>query len=525
MLQKKLHFYFMSPLDKWRIKRRFPLKALFQFLKIILVTTQIMYFGNEMASYLNYEDNTRTAFREMLLNGWDATREIFTYPPSSGTFAVYTSDTFYSSIDYAIIKYSNLTLQSVGTFAYDSDSNYHSTLTKPLKDQFPTVLFEMEAHQKRHIDPSKYIFNFNNQIITEYLKISNLYPAGDDRWQRFNSKEYFNMKNFSINFGTLLSLRIRFPLRTIYLNEESNLIRCYDLNVTIWYDNSDHDGKIPIQLTTERRVQQCKTTLNKQLPIGNQYYSTTNWPLVTNWLVIVLCSISIILCIRSLYRGQLLRIETDQFFYECFERRLTFSESMEFVDLWILMIAVNDLLIILGTTLKIRLESSDIISGAIYTNCSLMLGIGNLLVWIGMLRYLSYFKSYNILIITIRRSIPNILRGFCFCGWVVLGPYHLKFRTISSTSECLFSLMNGDDMFATFFSTDVISHNVIWWFSRIYFYLFISLAIYVIVSLFIAIILDSYESIRDYYSANEVIDLKSPLQKFIEEYPVDNVHG
>ena len=72
--------------------------------------------------------------------------------------------------------------------------------------------------------------------------------------------------------------------------------------------------------------------------------------------------------------------------------------------------------------------------------------------------------------------------------------------------------MNGDDMFATFFSTDVISHNVIWWFSRIYFYLFISLAIYVIVSLFIAIILDSYESIRDYYSANEVIDLKSPLQ-------------
>ncbi|KAH9521899.1 Mucolipin-2 [Dermatophagoides farinae] len=38
-----------------------------------------------------------------------------------------------------------------------------------------------------------------------------------------------------------------------------------------------------------------------------------------------------------------------------------------------------------------------------------------------------------------------------FCGWVVLGPHHLKFRTLSSTLECLFSLINGDDMFATFF--------------------------------------------------------------------------
>lgn len=60
MLQRKLRFYFMSPIDKWRIKRRFPLKLLFQLVKIILVTAHIMTFGNEMSDYLNYEDNTRT---------------------------------------------------------------------------------------------------------------------------------------------------------------------------------------------------------------------------------------------------------------------------------------------------------------------------------------------------------------------------------------------------------------------------------------------------------------------------------
>ncbi len=60
MLQRKLRFYFMSPIDKWRLKKRFPLKLLFQLVKIILVTAQILSFGNEMSDYLTYEDNTRT---------------------------------------------------------------------------------------------------------------------------------------------------------------------------------------------------------------------------------------------------------------------------------------------------------------------------------------------------------------------------------------------------------------------------------------------------------------------------------
>ncbi|XP_075584657.1 LOW QUALITY PROTEIN: mucolipin-3-like [Dermatophagoides farinae] len=93
-------------------------------------------------------------------------------------------------------------------------------------------------------------------------------------------------------------------------------------------------------------------------------------------------------------------------------------------------------------------------------SCSLFLGICNLLVWFPLLRYFAYFQSYNILLLTLKKSFPNVLRfclcaflvygGFCFCGWVVLGPHHLKFRTLSSTLECLFSLINGDDMFATF---------------------------------------------------------------------------
>lgn len=87
--------------------------------------------------------------------------------------------------------------------------------------------------------------------------------------------------------------------------------------------------------------------------------------------------------------------------------------------------------------------------------------------------------------------------GFCFCGWIVFGPYHFKFRQLSTTTECLFALINGDDMFETFalLRSDTSS---IWWFSRIYLYLFVSLFIYVVLSLFIALIMDAYEIIKQY---------------------------
>jgi hypothetical protein len=40
-LRAKLRFFFMSPCWKWHLKRQFPWKAWFQFIKIIIVTIQV----------------------------------------------------------------------------------------------------------------------------------------------------------------------------------------------------------------------------------------------------------------------------------------------------------------------------------------------------------------------------------------------------------------------------------------------------------------------------------------------------
>ncbi len=122
-----------------------------------------------------------------------------------------------------------------------------------------------------------------------------------------------------------------------------------------------------------------------------------------------------------------------------------------------MMICVNDILIIVGSVLKELIELGET-AGDLWNFCSVFLGTGSILVWIGMLRYLGFFDTYNVLILTLKGALPNVIRfticagmvysGYLLCGFVVFGPYHFKFTTLDSTSECLFSLINGKRSFA-----------------------------------------------------------------------------
>lgn len=226
-----------------------------------------------------------------------------------------------------------------------------------------------------------------------------------------------------------------------------------------------------------------------------------------NSFVIVICLISFALCTRALYRAVLLRKLTVTFFHETYNgQELSFDGRMEFVNFWYVMIICNDILLVIGSAMKEQIESSDFKADG-WNVCSVLLGLGNMLVWFGVLRYLGFFKAYNIVILTIKQSAPKITRfllaamliyaGFTFCGWLVLGPYHFKFRSLSVTSECLFAMINGDELFPTF---QMMSSKslMLWWFSRIYLYSFLSLYIYVVLSLFISVIMDAYDTVKKF---------------------------
>ena len=67
---------------------------------------------------------------------------------------------------------------------------------------------------------------------------------------------------------------------------------------------------------------------------------------------------------------------------------------------------------------------------------SIIVGLAVFAQWCGILRFLSYFDKYNMLLLTLRLSIPSVVRffvcagilylAFLFCGWLVLGAYHPK---------------------------------------------------------------------------------------------------
>jgi mucolipin len=230
--------------------------------------------------------------------------------------------------------------------------------------------------------------------------------------------------------------------------------------------------------------------------------------LAINITVLVVCAASLLLCLRALLRAQLLRHETEDFLRGRHGWRLTAHERLEFLNLWYVMICINDVLLILASLAQLAIELR-LVNGELWDLTSLLLGTGSLLVWFGLLRYLGFFRTYNVLILTMKGAAPNILRfllcagllyaGFALAGWLILGPYHYKFSSLMTTSETLFSLINGDDMFASFDSFPRDKAAAVWVYSRVYLYLFVCLFTYVVLSLFISIIMDTYEIIKHCY--------------------------
>ncbi|CAM1306042.1 MCOLN2 (predicted) [Pycnogonum litorale] len=323
----------------------------------------------------------------------------------------------------------------------------------------------------------------------------------------FSTEIFLKNNNFSISFSRLKSAHLKFSIKSVFLKSLKpwDLPDCYKFKISINFDNSNHDGLIAINMDIDFVRLVCHG--NIQYADKNIEQNVIDDVLVAA--VIIMCMTSMILCSRALYRAQTLRVETVLFFKRQYNKNLPWKDKMEFLNLWYITIIINDVLIISGSILKLIIAHTDALTSShndLYILCTISLGVGNLLMWCGVLRYFGFFPKYNILILTLKKALPDVLRyllcvvfifmGFAICGWLVLGPYHYKFRTLLRTFQCLFALVNGDDMFATFQMVSKDAKVVIDWFCMIYLYSFVSLFIYIVLSLFIAVIMEAYELIK-----------------------------
>lgn len=322
---------------------------------------------------------------------------------------------------------------------------------------------------------------------------------------------------------------LNFKLRTIHFSPKSGDQKpeCYKISVSIVFDNSRHTGQVHIGLSTViSYVNVCNGRVIKGVGLGID----TLIMAITDIIVLLLCVFSLALCFRALIKAHLLKNKAIDYFENMFKVKMSISDQLDFLNLWYVMIVVNDILIIVGTISKISIEFRDF-DNSLFTLTGILLGMGALLVYVGVLRYFGFFNQYNILILTMKKSIPSMLRfmscaivlyvGFLIAGWVIIGPYSMKFRTLGESSEALFSLMNGDDMFATFYTIND-SNTTIKVFGTIYIYCFVSMFIYVVLSLFIAIIMDAYEVVKDRYSYGLAVE-RSSLKDFVATAPSPGV--
>nr|NVI71433.1 transient receptor potential cation channel, mucolipin ortholog [Cucujiformia] len=387
--------------------------------------------------HVNYTWDNRITFSHLFLKGWDATREINSYPPTAGPLAIYEVDDFYSTIDFAFDGYSNIS-KAIGTYSYTNEDNSMSDMVLCLY-----------SYKKAEIFGFNESYVFDSQIVKSCTNISH---DLDD--EIFNSKIY--LESLEIKFSALVRATLDFSVKTVNFKSGGRITppNCYQFDITILFDNEDHDGQMVVTLDAESLRLNCKGDI--EYVTGNEI----NWLLrsILNYLVIFICLLSFALCGRAIWRAQQLRQITESFFLTTYNKKLSSGDQRKFFNLWYAMIIVNDVLIIIGSSIQEQIEKEGFTSDQ-WNVCSVFLGVGNLLVWFGVLRYLGFFKTYNVVILTLEKAAPQVARfllcailiyaGFTFCGWLVLGPYHLKFKSLSTTSECLFSLINGDDMFAT----------------------------------------------------------------------------
>ncbi|XP_005923488.1 mucolipin-2 [Haplochromis burtoni] len=491
-LRDDLRYYFMSPCEKYRARRHIPWKMGVQILKIIMVTTQLVLFGLNNQLVVSYKEENTMALKHLFLKGYSGLDE------DDYSVAVYTKHDVYESLFYVMDQYSQLGQLSVGPISYAEDEN---------GKLLPLTICK-EYYRRGSVEPSDEIYDIDAQLETVCMSHD---PNTANLWRAENSS-FFNL-----DFYRLVDIKITFQLKGINLQtvRSRELPDCYSFFVTITFDNQCHSGKVKLFLDIDAESSACR-----DWKISGTAQKNTHYLLVFDAFVILMCLTSAVLCTRSIILAVRLLQRFSRFFHENFNRKVCEDDQREFLNGWYLLVIVSDLFAIIGSILKMEIQAKNLTN---YDVCSIFLGTSTLLVWVGVIRYLGYFQKYNVLILTMKAAFPKVLRfcccagmiylGYTFCGWIVLGPYHEKFEGLSLVAECLFSLLNGDDMFTTFAQLKD-KNTLVWLFSRAYLYSFISLFIYMVLSLFIALITDAYETIKSYQKNGFP---QTDLQKFLHE--------
>lgn len=217
-----------------------------------------------------------------------------------------------------------------------------------------------------------------------------------------------------------------------------------------------------------------------------------------NIIILILAFTQAMLTISQLYRRTTLvnsvqnyRASTATVIWD----NLDFEDKLKFIDLWVIFAFIGNICQILGCF-------SVLVIGNIALNVNeTVIGLGCFFSWISVIQHLKQYHTTYIVIDTLSRSFHRLGPYICgvlpiFMAFVLLGMcLFWKTGNYSNLSDALiisYTMVNGDNLFQNMSQ----NYQAAGLFGEIYCYAFLLFFISVVQNIFIAIIVDGFQSLR-----------------------------
>ena len=452
-----------------RSRGRVPWKLIFQAFKLLLLTTLVLFFGQQKFQLRLVLNAYQRNLGYLLIKDYEPSDKL-TGPVIHRHYEIA------DAASHSLINYFNITKSAVGIFGFNVDGKNETVLPLLCITQFDGA----------DVDVSQWMFKFD-EVSTE-----NCTPIDCRNDTKLACRaKVFN--KFPVSFDGFVNLKITFQIRSIFLSVKSRP-KCVLLYALYTLENELMSGAITNQFELTYDEVPCNDKSNYNPKSEFSAVRETLVQIILDSLTLILSVVTGILVIKRIRTTVKLYVKTRNFYASHYNRALTWSEMRAFMSGWDIFSIFADILTIIGVVYKVLLDAGadkhlDIT--AVFIGSSVAIN------WILALRFLSFDKGYYILVLTLSVAIPNILRllicilviymGYVLCGWVVFAPYCYKFASIGQTVDTLFAVVNGDEILDSFLKVEG-NGPFLSFFSKVYFYTFISLFIYVVLSVMISLI-------------------------------------
>ncbi|KAL3892225.1 hypothetical protein ACJMK2_004454 [Sinanodonta woodiana] len=517
-LQRLLRLYLYAA-AKWKhcncyFNVIFFIVAVIQITKTALLTKQMLEFGDQRAHFQGLVDRGKTTLSHLLLTSWESGMEVPPYPPNSGKYAVYTISDLTKHINFAVEKYYSSPNDAVGIYMLDGN--------KDCVEGGVTFCVNYFTYDNVKPNGGKHRAEMHDECFKSHPTLLDNGTCSYDIVADMKK----NLLNESIVFNSFLKINLTFRLFSLRLDILTGSGRCLNIQGIISFTNKDDNGQALVDLQTDTGEVSC-VDIGVDLP-DMKTIIESNYAVV----MMIFSFISLIFMMADFSAGICLYHKTNKYMKQNSERHfpgqrngISIKGYARHLKGWNLVVMIGDLCTFVGTIgaykmdVKWRLYKLD--ENAIW------LGLGCLLCWISLARYIHFNKKFHLLFRTIYHAFPDVLAylfcvgllfaGFTLCGYVVFGPYHNKFQTMSNAADTLFATISGDEITITLaaIETDKLGSLAVWWFAKIYLWLFVSIFTVFILNILIAIFNNAYETIqKEYENKKKNTD---PLRRVLRE--------